>query len=628
MSGICAVWHESNSHWTSAAISGITRAMSLHADDVPRHRTETCAAVGVSARFANQQIWESDSVFIACDAELYNEEELGGAAAQGEHEPAGTARFIAGLYNRVGPTFVEQLTGAFSVVIWDRRAKTLVAAVDGFGIKRLALYRGRGCVVLSSRVDSISSSGAADLTINPRAIANVLNFSADLAPDTIFKEVERLAPGSILTVRDGCTRIRSYWDMHYSAGAAAHVRQLGAELESVFQRSVATHCKGDSFTELGAFLSGGTDSSTVVGMMSRMGRGAVKAFSIGFREQPFNELGYAELAAKAFSAHHYTYMVGADDCFEALPQIVRYFDEPYGNSSAIPTYFCARLAADNGVKTLLAGDGGDELFGGNERYRTDMMFEMYHSIPGLLRTGLIEPVVASLPFRNGLTRRARGYIRRANTPGVRRMLSFQFLATHSPEEVFDSDFAAALQPYSVFDTPSGHYAAASASHHLDRLLYVDMKITLADNDLPKVTAMSELAGIQVRFPYLHRPVAELSGRIPAGLKVRGLEKRYLFKRAFRNLLPTEIIHKQKHGFGIPVAIWVKTDRNLRELTGDTLLSRRTFERGYFRREFVEELFRKHRDTDSTYYGDTIWTVLMLELWHRQVADAAVARAAV
>jgi asparagine synthase (glutamine-hydrolysing) len=371
---------------------------------------------------------------------------------------------------------------------------------------------------------------------------------------------------------------------------------------------------------VGAYLSGGTDSSTVVGMMTRAARGPVKAFSIGFQEQPFNELHYAELAARKFGSEHHTYLVGPRDCYDALPKMVRCFDEPFGNSSAIPTYFCAKLAAEHGVKTLLAGDGGDELFGGNERYATDKIFEIYGMMPGALRKGLIEPLMTKLPVETGLIGRARRYIHRANMPGVERMLSFQFLRTHAIADIFDGDFLKRLGGYTILDIPHEHYRHASAIKHLDRLLYVDMKITLADNDLPKVTSMSELAGIQTRFPFLDRPVAEFAGHIPANLKVKGFQKRYLFKKAFRSLLPAEIIQKKKHGFGIPVATWMKSDPQMRELSRDVLLSSRAFERGYFQRPFIENLFRKHDADESSYYGDTIWTFLVLELWQRQFVD--------
>jgi asparagine synthase (glutamine-hydrolysing) len=299
--------------------------------------------------------------------------------------------------------------------------------------------------------------------------------------------------------------------------------------------------------------------------------------------------------------------------------MVRYFDEPYGNSSAIPTYFCARLAAQHGVQFLLAGDGGDELFGGNERYATDKIFGLYQGVPRLVRKGVIEPALKLLPARS-LLRTARSYIRRSNLPQPERYFSYNPLVENPAAEVFEDGFLERLGGYGVLETPARYYHQGPARDPLDRLLYLDVKITLADNDLLKVTRMSELAGVRPRFPFLDRQVAEFSGEIPARLKVKGFKKRYLFKRAFRELLPAEVINKKKHGFGIPVAVWMKTDRRMRELTRDVLLSPRAFERGCVRQSYIEDLVRKHEADETAFYGDTLWTFLALELWFRQFVD--------
>jgi asparagine synthase (glutamine-hydrolysing) len=588
--------------------------------DGPGRGAEECeedAGLGISARFPGQQIYRGSNVLLSCDADLLNEKDLTKKVGT---SGLTTAALLAGLYENFGAGFVEELRGAFSVVLFDRRKREWLAAIDGFGIKRLAYYRTHQVFAIASRVNALARMGEADLEINPRAIANVLNFGANLAPETIFTKVERLIPGAMLRVSERETRIERYWDMRYGLGDNANEAHLSRDLERIVARSVADHCKDEPIGQLGAFLSGGTDSSTVVGMMTRRAQGAVKSFSIGYQEREFNELEYAQIAARRFQSDHHTYLVGPADCVQALPRLIRCFDEPFGNSSAIPTYFCARLAAENGVKVLLAGDGGDELFGGNERYATEQIFAIYGKIPGVLRRGLIEPVVSRLP-ESRIVKRARGYIRRANLPGVDRMLSFQFLNTYSPAEVFTADFISALDGYSVGDIPAKHYVHAEAHDRLDRLLYVDMKITLADSDLPKVTYMAEAAGIQVRFPFLDRAVAEFSGHIPARLKVKGFEKRYLFKRAFRELLPPEILQKTKHGFGIPVANWMRLDKQLRELSHDTLRAARALERGYFRRRFIDYIFSKRQTEDPTgYYGDIIWTLLALELWHREVVD--------
>src|SRR5206468_2610666 len=217
--------------------------------------------------------------------------------------------------------------------------------------------------------------------------------------------------------------------------------------------------------------------------------------------------------------------------------------------------FCARLASQHGVSMLLAGDGGDELFGGNEAYRTEKIFELYQHVPALVRQAMIEPALRALPVKNGLVGKARRYVQRSNLPMVERMLSYHFLSAHALEDIFEPDFVAALGGYSPQQGIARYLAQAPARDALDRRLYADVKTVLGDSDLPKVTCMSELAGVQVRFPFIDTPVAEFSGRVPANLKLKGLQKRYLFKRAFRELLPIEIIQKRKHGFGIPVSVW-------------------------------------------------------------------------
>ena len=409
--------------------------------------------------------------------------------------------------------------------------------------------------------------------------------------------------------------------MKYTAAERADENNLAREMDAVVAESVAAHsANAGSFDAVGAFLSGGTDSSTVTGMMTRAALGPVKTFSIGFAEERFNELDYARLTATHFGTQHHEYLVTADDCMSAIPAIISQFDEPFGNSSAIPTYFCAKLAKEHGVDTLLAGDGGDELFGGNERYATDRIFTVYHEIPAVLRKGLIEPLLKTIPIHGGVFGRARRYIQRANLAGPERFFTFHLLVDNSPAKIFDDGFLEAMGGYSVLDVPSSYYWNAPAHTHLDRLLYVDVKTTLGDNDLIKVTRMSQLAGVRARFPFLDSAVAEFLGRVPARLKVNGFEKRYLFKRAFRNLLAPETIAKKKHGFGIPVAFWMKRDKRMREMTRDVMLSARTYQRGVVRRPYIEELFRLHETDETAFYGDTLWTFLALELWFRQFFD--------
>lgn len=622
MSGICAVWRKDDPRALAGTLHAVCRGLSIDPREITSQVTLATAGVAVSARFPTQQVYRTEHLILAADADLSNEADL--PAPRGD-VPANAriAARMAEAYVRHGEECATRFEGNFSFVLWDNRERKLLAGIDRFGVNRLTYFENDRAVIVSSRLDALARSGEFDPEVDPHAILNVLNFGANLGPGTALANVHRISPGSLLIASpDGRTGLRRYWDMRYDARESRNEAALSRELEAVVERSVASQCQGGPFGEVGAFLSGGTDSSTVVGMMARTGRGRPKAFSIGFTEQAFNELDYANLAARKFGAQHHTFLAGPDDCFDALPRMVRSFDEPFANSSAVPTYFCARLAAQHGVKWLLAGDGGDELFGGNERYATDKLFAMYKTVPLAVRKWLIEPVLANSPVQGGVIRRGRGYVRRANMAPVQRLLSYHFLSTHSPSEVFEPGFLASMPGYSMLDIPTRYYNESPAREHLDRLLYMDVKMTLGDSDLPKVTCMAEMAGVQTRFPFLDRAVAEFSGRIPARLKVKGMEKRYLFKRAFRNLLPVEILQKKKHGFGIPVAPWLKSHKPLRELAQDTLRSRRAYERGYFRRAFVEDLFRKHEADDSTYYGDTLWAFLVLELWHRAAIDEA------
>jgi asparagine synthase (glutamine-hydrolysing) len=366
----------------------------------------------------------------------------------------------------------------------------------------------------------------------------------------------------------------------------------------------------------GSFLSGGTDSSAVVGLMTRLTGERIHAFSIGFQEPRYNELHYAELAARHFGASHYTQIVSADDAFTCLPRLVAAYDEPFGNSSAVATYLCADLARQAGMRLLLAGDGGDEIFGGNESYRREQVFARYGLIPMSLRR-VLEPTLRMWPWsRLGLVGKARRYVERASAPNPDRFYSSEFFVARERAWLLAPDFRATIRPTWPWEVARHHYAAAPAVDEMNRLLYVDLKITLGDNDLLKVTRAAELAGIGVRFPLLDHPLVEFTATLPVGDKVRGTEKRYLFKRAFAAMIPAEILGKAKHGFGLPISGWLKTHAPFRDLLRDTLLSSECRQRGYFAPGALEALFRLHADDPTPYYGDILWTMLMLELWHR------------
>ena len=554
---------------------------------------------------------QNDDGWLVADLDVSNLDELAEAAGVSRGAPD----LLLRLGTREGPAFLRRLRGAFVLAMGDDRGRRVLLAADRFGLRRLYHAAGPDGVGFGTRAVAALLASGSSRAVDADAAYAFLNFETVPAPQTIYRAVRRLAAGHALSWRDARLGDDAYAELAYretpvDAGRAA------AELRARTEDAVRAGLVGLQLKETGAFLSGGTDSSTVVGLMTRLSGERVNAFSIGFADARYDELGYAELAARHFSAAHYTKLVTADDAFQCLPDLVAAYDEPFGNNSVIPTYLCARLARESGVHTLFAGDGGDEIFGGNERYRREQIFARYRRIPAPLRGGLLEPALARLsPGRRDLLGKAQRYVERARTPNPDRFYASEFYVHQERARLLHPDFMASITPDWPLEVARRHYRAAGETAELNRLLYLDMKITLADNDLFKVTRTADLAGIGVRFPLLDPPLVEFMAGLPADLKVRGTEKRFLFKRAVADLLPGEILAKRKHGFGLPISDWLKQHAGFRELLRDTLGARAARERGYFAAGAVESLFERHAADATPFYGGLLWRVLMLELWH-------------
>ena len=558
-----------------------------------------------------------DGAAAVVDLDLTNLEELRGAAELGP-----PIRLLEDGYRRHGARFLAALRGGFAMALWWPGSRRLMLAVDRFGIRRLYYAVTPTGIAFGTRVSVPLALPGTTSVVDPEAVYAYLNYRAIPAPQTIYSAIRRLPPGHLLEWEDGRLRVERYWDMRYTERAMSRTAASAALVRHT-EEAVGEALRGADPKHTGAFLSGGTDSSTVVGLMTRLTGERVNAFSIGFREARYDELQYAELAARHFDAAHYTRVVTADDAFGCLPEVLEAYDEPFGNDSALPTLLCARHARETGMRLLLAGDGGDEIFGGNERYRSEQILARYRLIPGPIRRGLIEPILGAVtPDRTDLLGKAQRYVRRASQPNPDRFYASEFFIARERLRLLHPDFLAAVTPDAPIQIARRHFDAVSAPSELNRLLYVDLKITIGDNDLFKVTRMAELAGIAVRFPLLDPPLVEFTGALPAWHKVRGTEKRHLFKRAFSTLLPAATLAKAKHGFGLPTSDWLRNHGPFRELARDTLLSRRSRERRYFAPGAMEELFRLHDEDRTSFYGDLLWRLLMLELWHQHHGDAA------
>jgi len=563
--------------------------------------------------------WRGDgSVIVAGHLDLLNLDELRSATGRGAPQEV-----LAALYEREGQQAIRRLRGAFAVAVWDSRRRLLLLAVDHLGMRRLYYGVTSDGVVFGGRPGLLRGLPGLGGEPEPTALYHYLNFGYVPAPGSIHAGIQRIEPGCLVTVEDGALTVSRYWDLAY-VEESLDLGETSRRTVQLSEAAVARALGDDGVKHTGTFLSGGTDSSTILGLMTRLAGERVNAFSIGFHERRYDELGHAERAARHFGAVHHVRRISAGQALEALPQLVEAFDEPFGNNSAIGTFLCAQAARECGLTRLLAGDGGDEIFGGNERYATDAVFARYRRVPGALRRALLEPLLSALPDGGAsVIGKAQRYVRRANLPNPQRFYSYEFFFAQEGRGLLAPALPSAAEPGAPWAVLERHFDRVTAREELSRLLYLDMKLTIGDNDLLKVVRTADLAGLGVRFPFLDLPLVEFTTTWPGRFKVRGGEKRYLFKRAFRELLPAETLAKPKHGFGIPTSLWLRTHPGFVDLTHDALLGPDAHVQAYFRPGALEELLRFHASDSTPFYGDLLWKVLMLELWQRHHVRAAV-----
>jgi asparagine synthase (glutamine-hydrolysing) len=369
----------------------------------------------------------------------------------------------------------------------------------------------------------------------------------------------------------------------------------------------------------GMFLSGGTDSSSIASILARGRSAPVKSFSIGFEESGYDELPFSRIAQKAFGLKAQELRVGEKDAVASIPRLVSAYDEPFGNSSAIPTFYCAELAAKSGVDLLVAGDGGDEIFGGNERYRKDQILERYYRAPRVVRGlgSLVAKILNGVDTR--FANRVKNFVERGSMPNPDRFYSDDSFASDHFSDLLTEAFRSRIERDESLDVQRSIFRSAQADCSLHRLMYLDLKMTIADNDVVKVVRAAKLAGVEVVFPYLDRDLVDYTGHLPGTDKVRGLRKRYLFKQATLEILPEAIREKKKQGFGLPVSVWLRRGGPFHSMVRDIVLSDRAIGRGYYQPGFLRHLMDRH-ERGAWDHASELYMLLMLELWHREYID--------
>ncbi|MCW5611027.1 MAG: asparagine synthase [Rubrivivax sp.] len=494
-------------------------------------------------------------------------------------------------------------TFAFGDVLDDGRQ---VAVVDRFAQRTLCYQTNGARLELSPRADAFGNNA-----LDCQALFDYLFFHMIPSPRTVFRGVQRLPAGHAAIWDGQRLELRCYAKPRFKPLSSPEFGALKVEFRRLMDEAVRAEIEPGIPA---CFLSGGTDSSTVAGYLKQVA-GDAHTYSIGFDAAGYDEMEFARIAARHFGATHHEYYVTPDDLVQGIAHVAGAYDQPFGNSSALPAYFCALRAREDGVTKLLAGDGGDELFGGNARYATQKVYEVWGQVPAVLRNGFVKPLLA-LPGAESspLLRRGRNYVRDAELGLPDRLHHYNLLLRLGTEQVLERDFLAQVRPESVFEQQREVWALADADNDLDRQLAYDWRYTLAESDLPKVRETTALAGVDVGYPMLHGPLVDFSTKLPTDYKLRGRNLRWFFKQALSDFLPPEIITKQKKGFGLPFGVWANTHTGLRALATESV---RAFgQRGVVRPAFVRALLEDHLPAHPGYYGEMVWILMMLEQWLR------------
>jgi asparagine synthase (glutamine-hydrolysing) len=498
------------------------------------------------------------------------------------------------------------LGGRYAAIVIDRLDRSVLLQTDRYGVWPLCWSQAGDRVSFADRADAATIGNAA--AIDPQALFDYVYFHMIPAPRTVFRDVSRLEPAMALRVSRKGVSAKPAWQPQFSQRRHGDIGDLRRRFRDAITNAVKSEVGTDS---VGCFLSGGTDSSTVAGTLKQVA-GHAATFSIGFDAAGYDEMEYARIAAKHFGTDHHEHYVTPAELVSGIPNVASHYDQPFGNSSAVPAYICALMARDHGVQKLLAGDGGDELFGGNTRYAKQKIFEAWWHLPQAVRAGT-SPLIANRLTRGlPLLRKAASYVDQASVPMPARMETYNLLKRFGPTEVFTPAFLASINTKSPESLQSEVYHRQQTSPFVDRMLAYDWRFTLSDNDLPKVSGTTRLAGIGVGYPLLADALVDVSTALGARDKVLGLRLRHFFKESLTDFLPPEIIAKKKHGFGLPVGVWLVRDKAFRELARSSLAQ--LGERRLIQASLVDDLFSRRLEEHPGYYGEMVWILIMLEQW--------------
>jgi asparagine synthase (glutamine-hydrolysing) len=586
----------------------------------------TCGAVGLGHRRlavidlspgGRQPMTSADGdLTITFNGEIYNflqlRRELEGRGHR--FRSRSDTEVMLAAYRQWGLECLTRFRGMFAFALWDAARRRLFIARDRVGKKPLHYWLDRDGIAFASEPKAFLADPAFEPAPDPAAISAYLTYQYVPSPLSAFRGVRKLPAAHYLTVEDGQLRVERYWKLSYASKRRLTEDEACEELRERLREAVRLRLISD--VPLGAFLSGGVDSSAVVATMAGLSDSPVKTFSIGFEEKAFDELPYARLVARQYGTDHHEFVV-RPDAVEIFPQLVWHYNEPYADASGIPTYYLSQLARRH-VTVALNGDAGDENFAGYRRYITALPAQRFDRLPGALRRAIGTAArLAPAPERgDSIVYRGRRWLRRvSDAPAARYSRKVMIFDHDLKQEICAPDFLATTDGSARFLLDA--FSATDAPDMIDAQLDVDVNYYLSDCLLVKVDIASMAHGLEGRSPMLDHEFMEFAASLPSALKLRGTTTKYIFKRAVRELLPAEIIDRPKKGFSVPLRVWFRQE--LREMSGDLLLDGRLAQRGYFKPQAVRRLLEEHwRGAEE--WHDQLWSLLMLESWHRMFID--------
>lgn len=559
---------------------------------------------------------ENDKICIVFNGEIYNFIDLRKQLIARGHlfKTSTDSETLVHLYEEYGLEMLDHISGMFAFALWDQTKRLLFLARDRFGKKPLFYSVFPQGIVFGSEMKALLSSNHVDPEIDFDGLGDFVSLGYTLAPRTVIKSITQLCPGEYLTWHEGSINQGFYWQLTpQDAGPPTELENIELTLMEKLRSAVSSRLVSD--VPLGAFLSGGIDSSAIVALMTEIKKEPIKTFSIGFSEESFNELPYTRLIAKKFGTEHFERTIDSDVA-NLLPQLIWALDEPFSDTSAIPMYHLAQFAREQ-VTVALSGDGADEVFAGYPTLQADRLAYYYQMMPEMLHT-VIKSVVNRLPVslnKVSFDFKAKQFIAGVSSPASQWHYHWRLITSEMEQQaLMIPDVWSRRDRISTMDIFEEHFAQSPFEDTLSRCLYVDMKTWLPNNILTKVDRMTMAHSLEARAPFLDHKIVDFGFQLPVDLKLHRFSSKYILKKALGPILPEKIIKRKKRGFNSPMAIWLKT--SLHEILQDTLSSKTINQHGLFKSDFIQSLITEHLSgqRDNSY---RLWSLLCFQLWYDQ-----------